>query len=324
MRVHTLVAAAVAVAVSSSLPAEAQTKASPRTDGRRAEARTLADRGFEHYQAQRYDDALAAFREAVQVYRAPTVLLMLARTQERLGKLVEAQAAYEAVLFEPLAPTASKPFRDAKQQAQEELTALEQRIPRLKVVVTGAPDAAVTIAIDGVTVPATGQPMSRNPGRTRVVVSAPAHRAVERVVLLEEGRTAELSIVLGPSGAGVTSQGRGSLLPAGLAFGLGGLGLGIGTVTGILAKVEVDDIRSRCNEAGHCPRDDKPRAEQTQSLITASTVGFVVGGVATALGVTLLVLRPGGEKASSTQEAAQTGAMHVVVGPGMARIEGTF
>jgi hypothetical protein len=104
--------------------------------------------------------------------------------------------------------------------------------------------------------------------------------------------------------------GGGSLVPAGICFGVAGAGLVVGIATGVLALKKHSDLESRCVD-NHCPVEDAPKADEVGVLATVSTVGFVVAGVAAAAGVVLAIVQPGG----SDDEPAISEA-HLRLGPG--------
>lgn len=101
-----------------------------------------------------------------------------------------------------------------------------------------------------------------------------------------------------PAGA----EGGGSLVPAGVAFGLGAVGIGVGAVTGLMSLSQVSDIRSGC-EGRRCPAELQADADGAATLGHVSTVSFIVGAAAAATGVVLLVVRPGGGSASEAAGA---------------------
>lgn len=326
MRRLGICAYAVVLGALTPLPAGAQQAETGNVELAKARARALANRGAELFEAGQYAEALEAFREAEQRYHAPTILVMVARCHERLGQLLEARSTYERVVAEPVPTWGPQAFREAQATAKANLEELERRIPMLEIRVTGAAASAVTLSVNGVSVAADGEAIARDPGRTVVVASVAGRPPIQREINLEEGRTERLTLDLSPkpvavpAAAAPDATARGPVLPAYIAFGVAGLGLGIGTVTGVMAKVAVDDIKSRCTPDGHCPRADQPKADRAQTLITVSTVGFVVGGLAAGAGVTLLVLRPGG----GAQKAPKDAAVRVVVGPGSAHVVGRF
>ncbi|XXX74547.1 tetratricopeptide repeat protein [Sorangium sp. So ce134] len=127
-----------------------------------------------------------------------------------------------------------------------------------------------------------------------------------------------------PGGA---EGGGGSLLPAGLAFGLGAVGIGVGAVTGLVSLSKVSDIKERC-EGQRCPAELKGDADTATTLGHVSTVSFIVGAASAAAGVVLLVVRPGGDAAPDAAGAAARAQRGVAwsagVGLGRIEIQGTF
>lgn len=305
------------------LPARAEPAPSAADiDQNKARARSLADRGAFLLEAGQTAEALKAFEQAEREYHAPTILLMIARCRARLGHLVEAHQTYQRITTEALSGSAPPAFLEAQETARAEGASLNRQIPTLYVIVTGAGAEQATVRLDGQRIVPRSGPIPRNPGRVSVVVQVPGRPPVERLVTLAVGRAETLTLDLGhplvptsPPPERVASP-QGSLIPATVAFGIAGLGLGVGTVTGVMAKIQIDDIKSRCQPDGHCLLADQPQADRAQTLITLSTVGFVAGGIAAATGVTLLILRPGRAakqegKAWPVQVAFRPGAVHV-------------
>ena len=210
----------------------------PRTTSapdKRALALDLAHHGLDSYRAGRFEEAYQHFREAQQLFPAPTLLVHMARCQHRLGRQEEAKALYEEVLAAPLPVDAPAPFVEARADAEREIVAVKAAI------------AAKKKARENTTTPA------RQPG---------------------------------------------SILPGAIALGFGVVGLGVGTVTGALSMSQVSEIRARCRN-NLCLTTDRAAAEDAQTLGNVSTAAFVVGGIAAAAGVVLLVLRPGGHTEAS-------------------------
>jgi len=326
----------MALGVFVACPAAAQDVADPNVEARQA-ARALAERGAKLVQEGQYELAIQAFREADQRFHAPTILLEQARAHVRLGQLVEAQAVYSRIVGEQFANYAPPQFFKAQRDAGAELTALGPRIPTLRVVLRGAPPQGVEITLDGAPIaPPADRLLPRNPGRHVIVVRAPGRLAVTREVTLNE-RAAERVVVelqrppppapsLAPTRPAAAapppadppaSPGAGeggSLLPALLAFGAGGAGLGVGVVAGALALGKTADLDERCPDR-ICEQTDKEDHAAAGTLATVSTIGFIAGGVGVAAGAALLVLRPG------VAPPARTG---LIVGPGWIGLSGGF
>src|SRR4051794_4053633 len=70
------------------------------TDEERAAARAAATEGAKAYDEKRYGDAVELFLKAESLLHAPPHLLYLARSYEKLGKLVKAQETYSKLTHE--------------------------------------------------------------------------------------------------------------------------------------------------------------------------------------------------------------------------------
>jgi hypothetical protein len=132
----------------------------------------------------------------------------------------------------------------------------------------------------------------------------------------------------GQADSGPTSQSNGLRIGSYVALGVGVVGLGAGTVFAIQSankRANADELNGelpqRCGTP--CPASD-PTAQQIASLDdearskqTLATVGFIVGGVGVAAGVTMYLLsRPRKESANS--------AILPWIGPGSAGVVGRF
>jgi hypothetical protein len=97
----------------------------------------------------------------------------------------------------------------------------------------------------------------------------------------------------------------------------------IGTVTGIVALSKASSLKGVCNGSS-CPPSSQNELDAADTFATTSTVSFVVGGVAAAVGVVALLIgtSPASPPASS---AAKRGAwISPWVGPGSAGVRGAF
>ena len=139
------------------------------------------------------------------------------------------------------------------------------------------------------------------------------HNAESELAEMEAKLAADETTAVRPAHA----RSQGSILPGAIALGASAMGLGVGVVTGAMSVAKVSDLRSRC-QGDHCAPADRTTADQARTLGTVSTAAFVVGGVAAAAGVLLIVLRPGG-KAGATTGAIQD--LRVSVGIGRADFE---
>jgi hypothetical protein len=309
----------------------------------KAAAKVAADKGKQHFDAGRYQEAIAAFREADAHFHAPTFLLMMARAHDKLGRLREARALYQQVIDEKLAHYAPRVFFDAQASARKEIGPLTERIPMLEIQVTGAAGKDARVTVDGQQA-AIGEPLPQDPGEHTVTGATPGRAPVTRVVTLAERasqlvtldlfapppppppapRRVEVRRPAAPEPPAETK--RGFLAPAAIAFGVAGAAVAVGAVTGALAAPKASALLEEC--PGQRCYDDAggETYDSAQTLATISTLGFVTGAVAAVAGVTLL-LWP--RKAPRTAEAAPRLALPaahaaVVVTPGWLGMRGGF
>lgn len=340
---HALRSSVVALAIVAAAPA-----AFAQSDADRATARQLGQDGEQALAAKDYKRAEDDFRRADSLIHAPTLLLGLARALAGESKYVEAQEAYQRIIREGVAPGAPDAFKKALEAAKAEVGDVEPKIGGVTISVKAAgggdvPNVKVTIDDAPVSAAALGVKRVANPG-THVVkasadgfkaatlnVTVPVGGAVDAPLTLEKDLSAPATPATEPSPAtnaataqpvapeqtaAATSSGGGSILPW-IAFGVGGVGLGLGAVTGILAIGKHSDLSKACNP--NCGPDQQSNLDSYHTLGTLSTVGFIVGGVGAAAGVTLLLLQP---KASEASPAAPSASL--VLGPGSIGAAGSF
>ncbi|WP_437969550.1 tetratricopeptide repeat protein [Sorangium sp. So ce260] len=277
-------------------------------------ARALANKGVELFDAGRYEDALTAFRGAEALVHAPPLLVMAARSCERLGRLIEARSIYQRVLDEPLAATASRAFQEAQAEAKTELAALAPRIPTLEVALAGTARGTVQLTLDGELIaPAT--PVQRDPGEHTLVGVEPGRPPVTTKFRLDERMKRYIVLDLTPPSpeatptrsAPVASQGNRQKI---LFIGGGaaaGTGVIAGTVFTILALGKGGDAenlrdRVRSGEAPerYCPSNKSPpvcvelgdTVDLQYTFINAALYSFIVGAAGVGTVIYALVDRP--------------------------------
>ncbi|CAN91764.1 hypothetical protein predicted by Glimmer/Critica [Sorangium cellulosum So ce56] len=226
------------------VPATAMSRPAQPTQAAKAAALALADKGWEHFEAGRYEEALAAFRDAYDQVHAPPILRFVARSCERLGRLIEARSLFQRVVDEPLEASAPPEFHEAQAKARVELAALASRIPTLEIVITGVAPGAVELTLDGERVVQTG-PLECDPGEHTVVATLPGQAPMTRTILLREGAKQRVALVLTPAPAPVTRSAppsgdvphtaRSDVNMAVLVG--GGVATGVGAATGLLFTV---------------------------------------------------------------------------------------
>jgi hypothetical protein len=306
----TLVLAIAASAIFAS-PAYAQSEAD------KATARELGVQGQQALDGRHWAEAEDRFRRADALFHAPTLTLGLARAQARGGKVVEAWENYHRVIVENV--TSPPAFARALQDAKAEITAVEGRRARLTLTVTGTSTPRVTLNDAPLRVEALGVARFVDPGHIVIVVAADGFTTATRAVDVGEGKDQALTIALervapaavavvpppvagappspsppppaSPAAPAPAAHGS-PLRSAGIgALVVGGAGLILGGVTGGLALSDHSTL------AGECKPSCTTSGAQSDlsgyhTVSTLSTVGFVVGAVGVAGGITMLVLAP--------------------------------
>ncbi len=173
-------------------PAEAQSAAD------KATARQLATEGIQLYKSRSYDKALEKLTRAEALYDAPPHLLYIARSQVALGQLVEAAETFRRLVRTELPAGSPAVFTSAVEDGDKELTALEPRLPSLRVVVTPADAERLEVTLDGsaLNVAALDTNRPTNPGKHVVAIKAHGYLPVTKEFELAEGKTESLQFSL--------------------------------------------------------------------------------------------------------------------------------
>jgi hypothetical protein len=101
--------------------------------------------------------------------------------------------------------------------------------------------------------------------------------------------------------------------PAIVAFGIGGVGVAIGSIFGVLALTKKSSLDGVCDANKDCPASAQSDINALSTNATISTVGFVIGAIGlTAGAIVLLTSGKGGTSASAW------------LGPGSAGVRGEF
>jgi hypothetical protein len=290
------------------------------------------------------------FKRAESVVHAPPHLLYMARAEEKLGHIVRAHELYLKITREHLAGNAPQAFKDSQAAATVGAQKLEPRIAYLTIQLAGDGGKAVEVSMDGEAVPAAlvGVPSPVDPGEHRLEGKGPGLAAAPQTTTLADGErgTATLTFTSVPDAAVATpvvaqaahasaatpedtgASGRNTMrIAAYSAFGVGAVGLGIGTgflLSSISKRSDADKLY-----ADHCPcaktdpvagqiasLDDSARSAQTISI-----VGFVVGGVGVATGAVLFFLSG---KKNTEPSSTVTATVTPWVGFGSVGISGTY
>jgi hypothetical protein len=282
---------------------------------------------------------------------APPHLLYAARSHVKLGHLVEARELYLTLTRDRLPDSAPRVFRDAQQMGEKELADIEPRIAYVSIVVQGAGAGAVRVTRNNEDVPAEllGIPSPINPGGYTYQAFADGMQSTTTTVKLAEGAKETVVLTLraipgakktaakaagpgaassGPSGSlnepppSDTSTGGGGrplLIGSIASFGVGAVGVGLGTYFILQAQAtqkDADTAFANCEALfmGHCD-EHTPEGGHVSSLDTDAAnqrgiaIGsFIGGGVGIAAGVTLLIL----DSSRSRVESAQRSVVPII------------
>jgi hypothetical protein len=328
---------AAALAVSS--PAFAQSS-SPEDI---ASARALGTEGVRLAESGDCTSAIPKLEASEKLHHAPTTLERLGECQVNVGRLVAGTESLNRVVRETLPAGAPAPFLAAQQRATQLLATTQPKIGRLRIHVEGAPPDKVTVTVDGVGVPPAlfDAPRETDPGPHDVNASAPGYRAASSSVQLGAGADADVSLTLErdpnatpapgeqPATTGSTPGAVSSTeapasttapnrIPAFVAFGVGGVGIAVGSVFGIMALGTKSSLDNACPNKKMCPPSSQSDIDALNTRAAVSSIGFGVGVVGLAVGAVLLVTAHGSE--------ARAAALHVKpwLGLGAAGVGGTF
>lgn len=299
--------------------------AQAQSDDDRAGARAAATEGVKALNEKRFAEAADLFGRAESLVHSPVHLLYLARSQEKLGRLVKARETYNKIIREKLAADAPDAFHQAQTSAQQEASGLDARIGSVTVKLEGEM-GPVTVTMDGEKVPAAlvGLPLPIDPGSHVFEASGTDLKSDPVTIQVAEGARETLPLVVksapgtrpigstepSPAAAGAaasatpantpppnsdsSSSGNGLKIGGYVALGAGVVGVGLGTLFLVKANGKKSDADDLCSAPAGCPLSKKSEVDALdsdyKSAATVSVISYAVGGVGLATGVTLLIL----------------------------------
>ncbi len=268
----------------------------------------LYDEGVKAYSAGDLATACPKFKASFEADRVAAPLFMLAKCEEKSGKIGSALTHYEEVMrlggLEP----------ELRDQAARSLNDLAPRAPKLSLKRGSAPAAAVA-KLDGVVYTIDGRPEPIDPGEHELVVTSPAHEPKTITFTVKEGEERTLAIEVGkelpkPPPPPVAPKAEGpDTTPLWIG---GGVAAGIGVVGFIVAGITGGVILGgECDGDLSCPKREE--GLETSGLVISNYVGWGVGGAGVATGAILFIVAAvqGGE---AEPEGTSTG-VRVTSGP---------
>jgi len=307
----------------------------------KAAAEALFSEGRRLMEAGRHAEACPKFEASQRLDPGVGTMLNLAECYERTGRTASAWAEFREVISAARAADSAEREALARQRA----SALEGKLSRLTIVLS--PEAAATHGIevrrDGQLVdPAElGSAIPVDPGKHVIEATAPGKaKWFTSLALQADGAQSTLTI---PPLEAATESGRAPVVTttpttqapeptsgtgssqkvlALVAGGVGLVGLGVGVGFGVKASSDLSSAKDACSSAmpaqtyPNCPHNDDAASSNSsaKSAATISTVGFIVGALGVAGGITLWLTAPSGKE----------NATAFVVGPGSISMRGTF
>lgn len=309
----------------------------------KAGARAAAEAGADAFDAGRYEEAVELFRRAEAVVHATPHLLYIARAQAKLGRLVEAREGYLAIINEALPGRAHPVLVQTRKDAEDELDALEPRIPQITLVVQGGKTEGLQVFMDEREIPTAlvGIPRPVNPGAHEFYATAIGSESSRNTVTIKEGGQETVMLTLRPTttaaepaaGEGAPAASVSTADSSGLSgreilayssLGVGAIGIGVGVLFHAQANALFadGDAEFRACNPGCTAAEQSSIASldsDGESTRILSFVGFGVGAAGIATGITLLLLD---DEPSDT--AALEPSVRPWVGLGSAGLSGTF
>jgi hypothetical protein len=276
--------------------------------GDMATARALGTEGLRLAEAGNCAEAVERLARAEKLFHAPTTLERLGECQVKLGRIVEGTESLRRVARERLPEGAPSAFARAQARAAEALEAALPHLARLRVEVIGASGTDVVLKIDGQAVSSASIGVERpiDPGAHVIEASATGFKNVQSHVQVGEGSSQSTSLTLErdptfhppvvhheleqlpPPPKTTTHR---VYWPAAVAFGVAGAGLIVGSVFGITAIVDKNNLQSTCG-GDACNPAQRGQFSDLTTFASLSNLGFIAFGAAAVAGVVLVAIAP--------------------------------
>jgi hypothetical protein len=315
-------------------------------------ARQLYNQGVELRDRGDMKGALEKLRAAHALGNTPITGVELCKTHAALAQPVEAREACLGVgRIPPLAGETPR-SQEARNEAARIAEDMRPKISIVRLHITGVPQGREPIVtVDGAAVPlaALNEARAVNPGRHDVSARVGSGPETRSQVDLAPGETKDIALPVSAPPQEETPVAAPGYPPAGerppprersnglatAGFVIGGVGLGVGAITGIVALSDKSDLQDKCTNK-ICGVSDHDALDAAKRWGNVSTTFFIVGGVGLVVGLIATLSAP---KSSSSDRAdrslapvaplrarpvARTITVTPDVGPGGVGIHGAF
>jgi hypothetical protein len=275
-------------------------------EGAKLVARELMAKGRAQREAKDFSGALESFSKAHAIMHVPTTLVEAARARADAGLLLEALALLHELSVLPQAPDEPAPFSRARVDGAALGAGLEQRVPSLRIDLSGSPERSATqVSVDGVIRPDCVSSCRLNPGthvisaRTAKAVAVEQLQVAERESPLLELVFSPIAMPSGPNAVAATPAATADDTPrrahvptaTWIASGVAMAGMATGAWLGVSAVNERDELRREC--APDCAAAD---VDDVRRRAVWANVSFGIGLAAAALAVTTYLMGQGSSR----------------------------
>ncbi|HEY8074962.1 MAG TPA: hypothetical protein VIF62_12650 [Labilithrix sp.] len=286
---------------------------------RAAAAEALFQEGKRHMASGNYPQACASFAKSQELDPGAGTLLNLAGCYEKNNQMASAWATWK----EASSASEATGRKDWAAKARARAEQLEPKLSRIVVVVPSKSVVeGLVVKRDGIALGAAewGVATPVDAGEHVVEASAPERaswRTAVRVASLGERLAVEIPVLApapasaaaqptptpsvapapvqpAPPGEDASSARGGTQRALGIALGVTGLvGVGVGSVFGLVASSHRDDATRNCNaDLSVCTTQGAADMRSARSSATVSTIAFVAGGALAAGGIVLWLTAP--------------------------------
>lgn len=303
--------------------------------------------GLLKMKAGKFDEACPLLDEAFRSDNRPASLFYFAECELGAGRTSSALGLYKD--YVALAAGLKGLIRTREKSREEDAKAavkrLDEEVPQLALRLPKDAPKGTVVTRDGVQVQEDqlGVSVQMDPGMHTILVETSTGDKKETKLKLEKSDRKNVELTL-PKAADEDEDGaavkkkkkkkkpkgdgdedeepkkevkidQGSKILPYTAFGVGGVGLIVGGVTGLLASGKKAAIDKEC-KGTKCSQAGLDAANGAKSLATISNIGFAVGVVGVGVGVTLLLLAPSSPKKKDTSFDEAFVQPFVTPGPG--------